>query len=224
MIPFADVYASLQAAHGPQRWWPADDPFEVMAGAVLVQRTTWQSAAAALEKLRERDLLAPGPLAGAPVRIVERCVRGAGFFRTKAARLRKLARFVVEQGGTEGLHAVATAELRGLLLAREGVGPETADAILLYAFDRPAVVVDSYLRRLAQRLMAVDAPPPDSRLRGWVAGAIDDARHLNEFHALVVAHGKDVCRRQPACRECGISGFCRTGREEMQDGRACSDA
>jgi len=222
-ISVAEVYAGLLEAHGPQRWWPADDPFEIMAGALLVQRTTWQSAAAALDNLKRHDLLRPERLGQASLAAVERCIRGAGFFRTKATRLRNLAHFVVEQGGVAGLAQCETAELRSLLLAREGVGAETADAILLYAFDRAAVVVDGYLRRFCQRLMAAGSPPSDSHLRRWVADAIDEVAHLNEFHALVVAHGKDVCGARPQCPACGISGLCLTGRGAMRDACAGSD-
>lgn len=212
MIHFAKIYAGLLAAHGPQQWWPADEPFEIMAGALLVQRTTWQSASTALDRLKEKDLLRPERLRRARLRLVEQCIKGAGFFQTKAARLRKLGRFVDERGGIEGLAASETAALRELLLGLDGVGPETADAILLYAFQRPAVVVDAYLRRLSQRLTAAPKAPDDSSLRSWVVSAIGDVSHLNEFHALVVAHGKIVCRPAPRCMKCRISRLCRTGR------------
>jgi endonuclease III related protein len=223
-IAVAEVYASLLEAHGPQRWWPADEPFEIMAGALLVQRTTWQSAAAAVDNLRRQDLLSPERLGQASLAMIERCIRGAGFFRTKAARLRKLALFVIEHGGVAGLARHETAELRSLLLAREGVGAETADTILLYAFDRPAIVVDGYLRRFGQRLMAADSPPSDSRLRRWIANGIAAAADLNEFHALVVAHGKDVCGARPQCPACGIRGHCLTGHGALREARATSDA
>ena len=213
MIQFSKVYTVLLAAHGPQRWWPADEPFEIMVGALLVQRTTWQNASAALDRLKEKGLLRPERLRRARLGLVEQCIKGAGFFQTKAARLKKLARFVDERGGIDGLATSETTALRELLLGVEGVGPETADAILLYAFERPAVVVDAYLRRLSQRLTAAAEAPEDSRLRTWVAGAIGDAGHLNEFHALVVAHGKAVCRPVPRCPECRISRLCRTGRD-----------
>jgi endonuclease III related protein len=219
----AEVYANLLAAYGPQRWWLADEPFEIMAGALLVQRTTWRSAAVALDKLREQGLLRPEGLARASIAVVERCIRGAGFFRTKAARLRKLAGFVVEHGGAAGLARHETAALRSLLLACEGVGAETADVILLYAFDRAAIVVDGYLRRFCQRLVAAGSSPSDSRLRRWVADEIDDAPRLNEFHALVVAHGKKVCGARPLCPACGISRLCLTGRDTLREVRATSD-
>lgn len=211
MIPCADVYAALLSAHGAQRWWPGDGPFEIMAGALLVQRTTWRSADIAIGRLKGRDLLEPESLSAADSADVETCIRGAGFFRTKAARLGKLARFVVDHGGLAQLEAKPTRELRALLLALDGVGPETADAILLYAFNRPAVVVDAYLRRLAQRLTAAEPAPADPDLRDWVETAIDDPIHLNEFHALVVVHGQRTCRPEPRCGSCEIRTLCRTG-------------
>lgn len=213
MIPAAEVYAALEAAHGTQSWWPAEGAFEIMAGALLVQRTTWRSAESAVAGLRQHRFLDPVRLRHADLALVEACIRSAGFFRSKAVRLRKLAQFVVEQGGMDGLAAKPTHELRAQLLALEGIGPETADAILLYAFDRPAVVVDAYLRRLAQRLTAAASAPRDTRLREWVEAGIGDARRLSEFHALVVEHGKRTCRPVPLCAECAINARCRTGRK-----------
>lgn len=212
MIRFDALYEALYAAYGPQGWWPADDAFEIVVGAVLVQRTTWHNAAAALDALRVKGLLTPAALARAELAVIEGCVRRAGFYRSKTVRLRGIARFVIARGGFGALSALSTDRLRQAWLDLEGVGPETADSILLYAFGRPAVVIDEYLRRLVRRLAPADAKLTDSGLRAAVADSVDDSARLNELHALVIAHGKAVCGARPRCEECVLRRDCRTGR------------
>ena len=211
MIRFDEVFDALLGIHGRQLWWPADDRFEIIVGALLVQRTTWRNVEHAIGELRRRKLLNAEALHSARISTIQSCIRRAGFFRTKAARLRGVAGFVAAQGGVEGLSQDPTPVLRRRLLGVDGVGPETADAILLYAFDRPVVVVDQYLRRLAQRLTAIEAPIPDDQLREWVTSQFpDDAYRLNELHALIIAHGKQSCRKVPLCGQCVIKNLCRT--------------
>lgn len=178
MISFGSLYRRLYEYYGPQHWWPAGSPFEIMLGAVLVQRTTWDSAASALRQLQQRDLLAPGPLAQASRKELEACVRGAGFFRAKARRIQLLAGFVNESGCVASLAQLDTVQLRESLLSQEGIGPETADAILLYAFERPAVVVDAYLRRLTARLAGTPTPPSDPELRERIQDQISRTSEL----------------------------------------------
>lgn len=213
MIHFRPVFENLASTYGPQGWWPGEGRFEIMLGALLVQRTAWRNAETAIDSLKRAGLVAPVRLRDAATDEVERCVRSAGFFRTKAQRLKRLAAFVDEYGGVDGLATLPTDKFRDLLLDADGVGPETADAILLYAFDRPVVVVDAYLRRLAQRLLAYEKPPSDTDLRLWVARDLKRTNTLNEFHALVVAHGKQVCSNVPRCSGCGVRRFCRSGSE-----------
>lgn len=222
MIGSAELHDTLLAVHGPQHWWPAadDEVFEIMVGALLVQRTAWHNAAGAIEALRRRDLLTPAALTAADIATVATCIRGAGFFRSKAARLMKLARYLHRDASIDELRTQSTPGLRRTLLALDGIGPETADAILLYAFERPAAVVDEYLRRLAGRLANAGRTPGDGQLREWVLAEIDDVPRLNELHALVVAHGKTVCGRRPRCEDCALRRRCRTGRT----GRGFSEA
>lgn len=211
MIGFAAVYDSLFDEYGPQDWWPADNRFEIVAGALLVQRTSWENVATAIDRLREQGLLDVRALERVPVGVVEACIRSTGFYRAKARRLRNLARFIGHSGGMEALEQQPTPELRRILLALDGIGEETADAILLYAFDRPVVVVDEYLRRLVRRMTA-EGRVSDRELRDSVARHLaDDVYRLNELHALVVAHGKTSCRAVPRCAECVLSRSCRTG-------------
>ena len=211
MIHFGGVYEALLAQHGPQRWWPADEPIEIIVGALLVQRTTWKNTELALSKLKQQGLLHVNRLAQAPIEAIEACVKPAGFYRTKSRRLQLLAAAIKLEGGIDTLEGLLTEPLRNWLLARAGIGPETADAILLYAFSRPAVVIDAYLRRLSQRLTANERAPADAKLRSLVADKISDAAALNEFHALVVAHGKNPCGTRPVCASCSLRPQCRSG-------------
>jgi endonuclease-3 related protein len=217
MIRFDQVHDALLVEYGPQRWWPADDVFEIMVGALLVQRTAWRNVEHAIARLKSAGLLDPDGLSRTRVGIIEPQVKGTGFSRTKACRLKDLAAFVVAQGGTESFGKLSTREMRALLLQVGGIGPETADAILLYAYNRPVVVVDEYLRRLAKRLLCFDqAAVSDQRLREWVAGTIADAAGLNELHALVIVHGQRSCGRIPECGRCAIRTMCGTARNALQ--------
>ena len=212
---FAALYGELAAAYGPQGWWPADDAFEVMVGAILVQRTAWSNAARALLELRKLGMLEPARLAAADPDLLSQLIRGAGFFRAKAGRIRGLAAFVQDAGGMGALAEWPTTELREALLDLDGVGAETADSILLYAFGRPAVVVDEYLRRLVRRLQPLSASVRDDDLRLSIFAEIDDATRLNEFHALVVEHGKRHCGSRPRCGGCLLRRRCTVGASSL---------
>ena len=205
------VLDRLAAAYGRQEWWPARSPFEMMAGALLTQRTTWRNAARALAALRRAGALAPEVLARLPTAELEALVRPAGTFRVKAARLRSMARWYIDSGGRGALAARSTPELRADLLGLSGIGPETADDILVYAFERPVFVVDAYARRILSRYGWAAGDEPYDRLSNTVAGAIGwDAGLLGEFHALLVEHGKRHCRATPRCIGCPLAAQCRT--------------
>ena len=217
------IFDRLAAAYGPQEWWPARGPFEMMVGALLTQRTTWRNAERAIASLRCADALSPQVLARFPLTDIEALVRPAGTFRVKAARLQALARWYVDAGGSECLAARSTPELRTELLGLSGVGPETADDILAYAFSRPVFVVDAYARRILSRYGWARGDAPYEQLSTTVADALDrDAARLGEFHALLVEHGKRHCRTAPRCVKCPLAAQCRTGmRLAGTDGDAC---
>ena len=206
------VLDRLAAAYGPQEWWPARDRFEMMAGALLTQRTTWRNAARALTALRRAGALSPETLARLPIAELEPLVRPAGTFRMKAARLQAMARWYIDSGGWEDLAVRTTPELRAALLGLPGIGAETADDILVYAFERPVFVVDAYARRILSRYGWAKGDEPYARLSEAVAHAIArDAALLGEFHALLVEHGKRHCRTTPRCKGCPLATQCRTG-------------
>ena len=218
------TFDTLLAAYGPQAWWPARDPFEMMAGALLTQRTTWRNAEQALASLRGSGALSPRTLACLPVPELEALIRPAGTFRVKAPRLRALARWYIDAGGHGSLEMRSTPALRAELLGLAGIGPETADDILVYAFRRPVFVVDAYARRILSRYGWANAGEPYDRLSATVADALGrDAGTLGEFHALLVEHGKRHCRATPRCAECPLAAGCRTvsGRARSDPGIRC---
>jgi endonuclease-3 related protein len=202
------LFSRLFAAYGPQHWWPARTPFEVIVGAILVQRTTWPNAARALERLRRKGLINPVALAVAEHGVVAELIRPAGFYRTKAANLLGVAAHVERSGGLDALQTLPDRALRREFLQLRGIGAETADAILLYAFGRPAWVVDAYSRRLFARLFGRSW---DETVEREYVGALIGAKEvesLNELHALIVEHGKRYCRAKPMCEDCVLRFEC----------------
>jgi len=203
------LHDRLLAAYGPQHWWPADGPFEVMVGAVLTQNTNWGNVERAIQRLKVAEALDPMVLlAGAPEQVAE-WIRPAGTFRVKAARLRNLCRWLADGGGYQALTACHTAALRAGLLAINGVGPETADSILLYAFQRPVFVIDAYTRRILARLGYIAGGEGYEALRAQVEEAMPaDPAMLGEYHALLVRHAKEACRVRPRCDACCLREAC----------------
>jgi endonuclease III related protein len=202
------LYRALLAHHGPQGWWPARTPFEVAVGAILTQHTAWASAARALATLRGRRLLEPRRLALVDVGVLGELVRPAGTYRLKARRLHDFTSWLLERWGGDfrGMRRAALAPLRREMLAVPGLGPETADAILLYAAGRPVFVADAYTRRVLARHRLL------SRGTGYEQARVFLERHLpsdpalfNEFHALLVAVAKSHCRAVARCESCPLA-------------------
>ncbi len=205
------VYRALLAGHGPQRWWPGDTPFEVMVGAVLTQNTAWSNVERAIANLRAADALDAGTIASVPLRRLAQWIRPSGYFNVKARRLQSFCRWYRDAGGMRRLSRWDTGRLRAALLGVHGVGPETADDILLYAFGRPVFVIDAYTRRIFARLGLVGGREPYETLRAAFERALEtDAALFNEYHALLVVHGKDVCRPRPRCDACVLRRHCPT--------------
>lgn len=192
MIDLRALHRELRERHGPQGWWwPGEDPFEIALGAVLVQRSRWEQAASALSALRGADLMEPGPLAAADEETVRALVHSAGFPRTKPRRVQALARWWMERAGAADRST--DAQLRTELLGIEGVGEETADAISLYCFGRPAFLCDEYARRvLGDRGATVPGSYRAFRraLAPALAEAALEAHELAELHGLIVEEGK----------------------------------
>lgn len=205
----AQVYARLLAANGKQHWWPGDTAFEIMVGAVLTQNTAWTNVERAIANLKEAGVLSPQAVVEAHPRRLAGWLKPSGYFNVKARRLRAMCRWLIGRGGIRKIARLPTQDLRKALLAVHGIGPETADDILLYAFHRPVFVIDAYTRRIFQRLGVIDGNEDYETLRRVFETTLDsDAQLFNEYHALIVVHGKDICRKRPLCENCCLAERC----------------
>lgn len=212
-LSVAEVVAALERMHGDEHWhWtPESDPFEVAVGAILVQHTSWTNAERAIDRLRDAGVLDPRRLADLPDQAVEDLIRPSGQYRTKARKLRAFLDLVARHGSLDALLGLPPDELREQLVATWGIGPETADAIALYAAGYPAVVVDAYTRRLFSRLATGPSPEaPYGAWQAWLASGLPAAAsELARFHALVVLHARRLClARRPRCAECELAPRC----------------
>lgn len=203
------VYARLYAAFGPQHWWPAQSPFEVMVGAVLTQNTAWHNVEQAIANLRTRGRLDAQRLLAARRDHLAGWLRPSGYFNIKAQRLRNFCRWYLDSGAYAALARRDTAALREALLGVNGIGRETADDILLYAFERPVFVIDAYTRRLLGRLALYAGDEPYDDLRLAMEDTLGpDVALYQEFHALIVRHARLHCRVRPDCAACPLRRAC----------------
>jgi endonuclease-3 related protein len=212
--PWTQTYHLLLAHFGPQHWWPGETPFEVMVGAVLTQNTAWSNVERAIANLKAAGALsAPAILALADAELAT-LIRPAGYFNVKTRRLKALCAFLDQAGVAAEPRALgdtgSLSELRHRLLAVHGVGEETADSILLYALELPSFVVDAYTRRIFTRLGLIAGDESYARIRQQFMARLPAKRALyNEYHALIVALGKDLCRPRPRCDACPLRRRCR---------------
>lgn len=203
------VYRHLLAAYGPQGWWPADAAFEVVVGAVLTQNAAWTNVEYALEHLRGAGALEPEAILSLPDAALGRLIRPSGYFNVKARRLKAVCAFVREAGGLDALAGYSTDELRRAWLSVHGVGRETADDIVLYAFHRPVFVIDAYTRRVFERLGLFRGDEPYEALRAAFERALGpDVPVYQEYHGLIVRHCKAVCAVRPRCGQCCLRRRC----------------
>ena len=211
------MHDQLAEAYGPQIWWPAETPFEVILGAYLTQNTAWKSVQRSLANLRAAGALSVDGLRSITVEDLQVLIRPTGFQTRKAPALKAFVGMLDREfaGSLDRLAATPTAILRCRLLALPGVGPETADAILLYALNHAVPVADEYLRRIAERhrLLAPSAVRGDyeslvtlTRQAFAADSPASQARLFNEIHALTVAVGKAHCGRTPSCTGCPLAG------------------
>lgn len=209
--PLAAWFEALERAWGPQGWWPGRTRFEIVVGAILTQNVAWTNVEKAIRALRRARLLDPLRLLAARPAEVAALIRPVGYYNQKARALRSFAAFVAdEHGGQLGrLFRVPTGALRARLLDLRGVGPETADSMLLYAAGRPVFVIDAYTRRILARHGAATGHEGYEELRrGFEQGLPADPRLFNEFHALIVRAGKEHCRKAaPRCGGCPLEPF-----------------
>lgn len=204
---FKRIYRVLFYSFGPQHWWPAKTPFEVMVGAILVQNTNWKNAERAIDQLKARHLLTPEKLNALNVKALANHIRPAGYFNVKAKRLKNFLSFFVGHygGSVKRMKACDGAKLRRELLSINGIGPETADSILLYALEKPFFVVDAYTKRIFSRHGIVQKDDAYEKVqKAFIRSLLCDVRLYNEYHALIVKVAKDFCRTKPLCKTCPL--------------------
>ena len=203
--PLLQIYDRLYRSYGPQDWWPADTPFEVMVGAVLTQNTAWTNVEKAITNLKQANCLDATALTRMPDKKLAKLIRPSGYFNIKTKRLKNLCRWLQAQGGVQSAAKMQTGELRTALLGINGVGPETADDILLYAFERCVFVIDVYTRRLFSRLGMIEGNEPYEELRHYFESRLEANTTLfGEYHALIVRHAKEKCTDRDGCRHCFV--------------------
>ncbi|MFH0844271.1 MAG: endonuclease III domain-containing protein [Pseudomonadota bacterium] len=200
----------LLSHFGPQHWWPGETPLEVMVGAILTQNTNWNNVEKAIQNLKRKGLLSVHGLHSVTVQQLAEEIRPAGYFNIKSKRLKNLIHFLVEcyEGKMALFLEDRTETLRNGLLSVKGIGPETADSILLYAVKRPLFVVDNYTYRILNRHGLVDDPVSYDDLQDlFMSNLPHDPQLFNEFHALIVCTGKNYCRKKPLCHPCPLNDW-----------------
>ncbi len=205
-----NVYGVLFREWGAQGWWPGEGPFEMMIGAILTQNTAWANVEKAITGLRRAKLLTVAGIHGVSHSLLVELIRPVGYFNLKARRLRNLTDYIYQrhEGSLKEMFSLETDVLRRELLSVNGIGPETADSILLYAGERPVFVVDAYTRRVLSRhnwIAGVETYEQVARL--FVATLPEDAQLYNEFHALIVRLCKEHCGKNAKCDGCPLEGY-----------------
>ncbi|MDY0406295.1 endonuclease III domain-containing protein [Virgibacillus sp. 179-BFC.A HS] len=201
------IFEKLFNQYGPQNWWPADSPFEMMIGAILVQNTNWRNADKALRNLG--NLLEPEIMFHMSETELAERIRSSGFYRLKAKRIKAFMEwFNSYHFCVENIKKRDKDTLRNELLQINGIGRETADVMLVYAFEKPVFVVDAYARRIFYRL-GYDMPATYDAFRQQVEEHFpSDVQLYNEFHALLDEHAKNICRKKPLCSKCPLKDVC----------------
>ncbi|MDH3354870.1 MAG: endonuclease III domain-containing protein [Chromatiales bacterium] len=216
MTTIHTIYKKLFTYYGEPQWWPADSPFEVMVGAILTQNTAWQNVEKAIANLKQSKMLTPDAILKGDIGELAAQLKPSGYFNIKAKRLRNYCDWYRGQGEQKELSELDTAILRTELLSVNGVGPETADDILLYAFNRPVFVIDAYTRRIFSRLGMIAGDEGYEALRLWFenhyqtdVSEVERVEIYRHYHALIVMHAKAHCRKKADCDLCPVIKKCR---------------
>jgi len=204
------IYNKLYRALGPQHWWPADTPFEVMVGAILTQNTAWGNVEKAIRNLKAAGCLSPQKLKDISINRLTRLIRPSGYYNIKTKRLKSFINFIFEEynGNLPRMFKTGLPKLRRELLEVKGIGPETADSILLYAARKPIFVVDAYTKRILTRHHLLGGKIGYEEVQNiFMCNLKPRARVFNEYHALLVRLGKDFCKKKPLCSLCPLEDF-----------------
>jgi len=209
-----EIYKKLLQHFGPQGWWPMSKGFappewEVCIGAILTQNTNWKNVEKALENLKKEGILSPEEIKKIKIPVLENLIKPSGFYRQKAGRLKIFSDFVLSFGSFENFKKKVTREQ---LLQVKGLGPETADSILLYAVNRPVFIIDAYTRRIFTRIGFENCRKNKKNYEDWryffESNLKRDVEIYREFHALIVEHAKNFCRKEPLCGDCVLNRGC----------------
>ncbi|MEW6557055.1 MAG: endonuclease III domain-containing protein [Elusimicrobiota bacterium] len=217
------IYKKLLKHFGPQGWWPIggiynpakkhfsdNEKFEIMVGAILTQNTAWNNVEKALSNLRNTNLLDTEKISKISLRKLQTLIKPSGFYKQKAFRLRNFAKYISRTN-------VRFREItREALLSLNGIGPETADSILLYALEKPYFVVDAYTKRLVKRLGILDGNDYDIVQKFFQKNLPQNIEIYKEYHALIVTIAKQFCKKIPECKKCPVLSDCEYGMSEMQ--------
>jgi endonuclease-3 related protein len=212
------IHERLEERFGDLHWWPADDPFEVMVGAILTQNTAWTNVEKAIAALKKKGLLDPYKISGVSEAELAELIRPSGYYHLKTARLKALVKFFTEgyAGSVEEMQKEKLPVLREKLLGVWGVGPETADSILLYACEKPIFVIDAYTRRILTRHRLIPENLDYDEIQALFMQNLPPAVPLfKQYHALIVNTGKNFCRKQPDCSGCPLGALMERGSAEQ---------
>lgn len=235
-----EIYERLYTRYGPQHWWPADEPFEVIVGAILTQSAAWTNVEKAINNLKKADALTPKALRELPEPELAKLIFPSGYYNVKARKLKALAGWLGEKfnDSLDELFTLDTNDLRSQLLGVYGIGEETADSIILYAGNKPVFVIDAYTRRIIDRLGLAPSPnaysdyqnlfmaalPPDTvAATATTANAAATASLYNEYHALLVRLAKETCRKKPICTACCLNKALKKTRKSTFSRFPCSE-
>ena len=211
-----DVYDRMLRRYGPQHWWPADTAFEMMVGAVLTQAAAWSGVRRAISNLKAADAMSPPAIRKMSTEELARLVYPSVYYNSKARKLKALAEYLGTRFGddTDAMSGEETELLRKELLGVYGIGEETADDILLDAAGKPAFVIDAYTKRVFSRLGLIPEKESYAGYRAMFTKSLPADRDMfAEYHALIVRHAKETCRRSPVCSDCCLLSICPTGQD-----------
>ena len=205
-----DIYQRLMGNYGPQHWWPAREPFEVIVGAILTQAAAWGNVEKAIANLREAEVLSAKALRQLSQSEIAGLVYPCGYYNVKALKLKSFADWLESyDDDLDRIFASDIDHLRRQLLSIYGIGEETADSIILYAAGNPIFIIDAYTRRIIDRIgISPDGNSYSAYQDFFMKNLPADAQLFNEYHALLVRLGKNVCRRRPLCQQCCLNDIC----------------
>ncbi|MBN2017663.1 MAG: endonuclease III domain-containing protein [Candidatus Cloacimonetes bacterium] len=203
------IYDLLLDRYGPQYWWPGKTRDEIIIGAILTQNTNWKNVEKAINSLKSENLLALYSIEHSSLDLISKCIRSSGYYNQKAKRLKSIAHYFNQYGYQVFIEKSIT-NFRSELLSINGIGHETADSILLYAFDKPIFVIDAYTKRIFHRLgFLPKSPSYDDVQRFFMNNIQKDVKLFNEYHALIVRHAKECCQKIPQCSNCVLLNSCK---------------